>query len=200
MTTTTRRSPAQRPPSAAVPRRESACSLLAAAALPHFYDLTGHRRLLDISDAHGCWSIAAAVQPSLRATVLALPTTANLTRARVATAGLTDRVAVTVIDPIGGTLPDGHDVILVADLVQALIPRPNQAPLTQLRVAAGHGARLLLVDPCVMGGAPPTHQRGPGHGGYSVEEIRGWLQRAGWRYFRQSLLAGRYSLLVAFAD
>src|ERR1700754_1004433 len=81
MTITTRRSPTQCPPSAAVAQWESARSRLAAAALPHFYDLTGHRQLLDISDAHGCWSIAAAAQPSLRATVLALPTTANPIRA-----------------------------------------------------------------------------------------------------------------------
>jgi SAM-dependent methyltransferase len=182
-----------------------------AQALAEVVDFSTHRRLLDIGGGTGSWTIAAVRRhPDLEATVLDLPVTAEIARARVADAGLGDRVSVVAGDAMAGELPAGHDVFLLANLVHYWGPEENRALLRRIRDAASDGARLLLADfwtdpthtepvhAALMAGEFAVHLR---HGDvYSVEEIRGWLTAAGWRFVDHTPLAGPQSLVIAEAD
>ncbi|MEX2586798.1 MAG: methyltransferase [Actinomycetota bacterium] len=64
-----------------------------AAALAGSFDISAHRRLLDVGGGTGSWSIAVLRRhPHLRATVLELPVTAAIARKRIAGSELAPRM------------------------------------------------------------------------------------------------------------
>ncbi len=178
--------------------------------LPQKVDLSPHRRLLDIGGGTGSWTIPLAQRyPELEATVLELPVVVPMARQRIADAGLTSRVTVEVGDAMGGELPTGYDVFLVANLVHYWDPEENRTLLQRIRSAADPGSRLLLADfwtnathteplyAALMAGEFAAHIR---HGDvYSVDEIRDWLAQTGWRFVEHVSLAGPQSVIVAEA-
>ncbi len=181
-----------------------------ALALPRVYDFAPHKRLLDVGGGTGSWSIAVAQRcPHLTATIVDLPVVVGFARERIATAGLESRVDAVAGDAMKEPLPDGHDVVLVANLIHYWSPEENQALLRRIRAAVGGNARLLLADfwtdvshtqplhAALMAGEFAVHLRDGDV--YSVEEIRAWLSTTGWRFIEHSPLAGPQSLVVAAA-
>ena len=179
-------------------------------ALPEVFDFTPHRRLLDVGGGTGSWTMAVAQRyPHLQATVLELPVPAEMARQRMEAAGLSSRVTAVPGDAMGGELPRGHDVFLLANLVHYWSPETNVALLQRVRRAAEEGSRLLLADfwtdpthtepvqAALMAGEFAVHLREGDV--YSVEEARGWLPEAGWRFLEHVRLAGPQSLVVAGA-
>ncbi|HWH27763.1 MAG TPA: methyltransferase [Mycobacteriales bacterium] len=177
------------------------------AALPQNVDLAG-RRLLDVGGGTGSWSIALARRfPDLRATVLELPVVAEVARQRVADADLGSRIDVLTGDAMTGDLPASYDAFLVANLVHYWSPEQNVDLLRRIRAAAAPASVLLLVDfwtdpthtqpmqAALMAGEFAVHLRNGDV--YSVEEARGWLGAAGWRFVEHRPLAGPVSLVVA---
>jgi SAM-dependent methyltransferase len=180
-----------------------------ARALAESVDLTG-ARLLDVGGGTGSWSIACARRhPTLRATVYELPPVAEIAARRIADEELTDRISVATGDAFTGALPDGHDAVLVANVVHYWSPESNTRLLRRLRAAVRPGARLLLADVWT----DPTHTE-PVHAAlmagefavhlregdvYSVEEARAWLADSGWQFEEHRPLAGPQSLVVATA-
>jgi SAM-dependent methyltransferase len=182
-----------------------------ARALAEVVDFSAHRRLLDVGGGTGSWSIAAVERhPQLRATVFELPVTAEIARRRLQEAGLADRIAVVAGDAMTDELPGGHDVFLLANVVHYWSPGTNVALLQQVRKAASTGGRLLLADfwtdpthtqpvqAALMAGEFAVHLRDGDV--YSVDEVRGWLPEAGWRFVEHRLLAGPQSVIVAEAE
>jgi SAM-dependent methyltransferase len=180
-------------------------------ALPEVVDLSLHRRLLDVGGGTGSWSIAAVRRhPHLEATVFELPVTAEIARARIAETGLADRISVVAGDAMANDLPGGHDAFLVANLVHYCSPADNLALLRRVRAAAPAGGRLLLADfwtdpthtqpvqAALMAGEFAVHLRDGDV--YSVDEVRGWLTEAGWRFVEHTPLAGPQSVIVAEAN
>jgi SAM-dependent methyltransferase len=180
-------------------------------ALAEVVDFSAHERLLDVGGGTGSWTIAAARRhPHLQATVLDLPVVADIAEARVADAGLTDRVKVIAADAMAEELPGGHDVFLVANLVHYWSPDTNVELLRRIRDAAEPGAGLLLADfwtdpthteplqAALMAGEFAVHLRDGDV--YSVEEVSRWLPDTGWRFLDHLPLAGPQSLIVAEAD
>ena len=179
-----------------------------AAALPQVFDFSAHRRLLDVGGGTGSWSIAVArAHPHLEATVFELPAVATVARARVAGAGLGSRISVVVGDAMGGALPAGYDVVLLANLIHYWSPEENRALLQRIRDAVSTGAHLLLADfwtdpthtqpvqAALMAGEFAVHLRNGDV--YSVDEVRDWLAETGWRFIRHTPLVGPQSLVVA---
>jgi SAM-dependent methyltransferase len=179
-------------------------------ALGQVVDFSAHRRLLDVGGGTGSWSIATARRHAhLEGTVFELPVVAEMARVRVAEAGLADRLSVIAGDAIAGDLPGGHDAFLVANLIHYWSPDDNVALLRRIREAAPPGGRLLLADfwtdpthtqplqAALMAGEFAVHLRDGDV--YSVDEVRGWLPDAGWRFVEHTALAGPQSLIVAEA-
>lgn len=181
-----------------------------AAALPHAFDFSPHRHLLDVGGGTGSWSIAVLRRyPHMEATVLELPTVADMARKRVVGAGLASRIDVVAGDAMTGALPPGYDVFLLANLIHYWSPEGNLALLRRVRGAAAAGARLLLADfwtnpthteplqAALMAGEFAVHLRDGDV--YSADEVRGWLSQTGWRFVEHTPLAGPQSLIVAQA-
>jgi SAM-dependent methyltransferase len=155
-----------------------------AADLAREYDFSRHTRLLDVGGGYGTFvrPILAAFG-DLTATLVDLP---EVAAAVPPGPRLTVRGADLFTDP----LPEGHDAILVANVIHLLPPDRITALLRRLREVAGPGARLLLVDWWRTDQAPhPSARFGAGEflmigGGdlYQVDEMKGWLAETGWRF------------------
>ena len=181
-----------------------------ARALAATYDFGGHQRLLDIGGGTGSFLRAVLAQhPSMHGTLFESPAVAALARQRLA--GSPDATRLTVVegDLLTDPLPDGHDVVLLANVVHLFAPERNRALLERIRARVPAGARLLLVDFWM----DPTHTRPlaaallagefllvTGEGDvYSVEEVQTWLRATGWRCAEHRPLSGAASLMVADA-
>lgn len=178
-----------------------------AMTLPKTFDFSRHQRLLDVGGGTGSWSIAIAqVHTHIEASVLELPAVADTARKRIAEAQLAPRIRVVVGDAMTGELPSGFDVFLLANLLHYWSPEENHDLLQRVRRTAGVGSHILLADfwtdpahtqplqAALMAGEFAVHLRNGDV--YSVEEVRGWLDKSGWRFVQHFPLSGPQSLIV----
>jgi demethylspheroidene O-methyltransferase len=122
------------------------------------YPLHRHRCLLDVGGGEAAFAIAAAARaPQLRVIVFDLPAVAERARARIAAAGLSDRVTAVGGDFGRDPLPAGADV---ATLVRVVHDHDDDAALRLLRAvraALAPGGTLLLAEPMAEApGAEPV--------------------------------------------
>jgi SAM-dependent methyltransferase len=173
-------------------------------------DLSDRRRLLDVGGGNGSWSIALADANShLFATVLDLPAVTPIATQRIAKAGLSDRIKAQPGNALRDSLPNGHDVCLVANLIHYFGPEENRILLRNVRAAVEPGSRLLIADfwtdrnhteplmAALMAGEFAAHEANGDV--YSVEEGRAWMAETGWRFTSHEPLAGPFSLVVGEA-
>jgi 2-polyprenyl-3-methyl-5-hydroxy-6-metoxy-1,4-benzoquinol methylase len=172
--------------------------------------LSDRRRLLDVGGGNGSWSIGLAhANPHLHATVVDLPTVIPIAEEKIAKAGLSTRIGARAVNALRDSLPSGHDVCLVANLIHYFRPEDNRTLLRNVRAAVDPGSRLLVADfwtdrthtqplmAALMAGEFAAHEK---HGDvYSVEEGRAWMDETGWRFTGHESLAGPFSLIVAEA-
>jgi len=181
-----------------------------ALALASGYDFSRHMRVLDLGGGTGSFLKALLRRyPKLQCTLYELSTAAAVARKRLAEDLQGRRIEIVEGDFLKDPLPRGHDVVLLAHVVHALVSESNLELLRRARQAVAPGARLLMVDfwmnathtePLagalmageflVVGGAGDV---------YSVEEARGWVDKSGWRFVELRPLGGPISLLVAEA-
>ena len=181
-----------------------------AAALPAAYDFSPHKRLLDVAGGTGSFLVALLRHcPGLRGTLFELPQVCTVARQRLAKEPERTRIEIIEGDLFGGSLPSGHDVVLVANAVHMFSATHNLELMRKSRAAVQAGARLLLVDLWT----DPAHCDPPaaalmsgaflltsGEGQtYSEQEADEWLGQTGWRKRERKALAGATSLIVAEA-
>jgi ubiquinone/menaquinone biosynthesis C-methylase UbiE len=178
-------------------------------ALPASYDFGQHQRLLDLGGGTGSWLLAVVQQyRHLRATLFELPGAAALARRRLADQQLLTRnIDVVDGDFFQDSIPAGHDVILIANVMHLFSSHRNKDLLRRVRASATNGTRLLLADFWT----DPTHTEPifaalmageflviTGEGAvYSAQEIKNWLDDTGWRLIDRKPLVGPMSLIVA---
>ncbi|PYX67158.1 MAG: polyketide synthase [Acidobacteria bacterium] len=154
-----------------------------ALALASGYDFSRHMRVLDLGGGTGSF-LKALLQryPKLQCTLYELATAAAVARKRLAEDPQGQRIEIVEGDFLKDPLPKGHDVVLLAHVIHALVSESNLELLRRARQAVAPGL--------VVGGAGDV---------YSVEEARGWLDKSGWRFVELRPLGGPISLLVAEA-
>jgi SAM-dependent methyltransferase len=181
-----------------------------ASALPETYDFSGHQRILDLGGGTGSW-LAAILRrcPQLRGTLFDLPEAAGVARPRLTQDPAGDRAEVVEGDFFQDPIPDGHDVVLIANVIHLFSPEHNLELLRRTRERVADGARLLLADFWT----DQSHTEPPmaalmageflvitGEGDvYSEEEATEWLTQTGWRAVERKPLAGPISVLLAEA-
>jgi predicted O-methyltransferase YrrM len=155
------------------------------------YDFSRVRRLLDVGGGVGafaielCWRYA-----DLRATVFDLPFVCDLARARIASAGLADRIAC-----VGGDffvderLPEGHDAILLSLVLHDWSETEDLEIVRKCVAALDDGGVVmiaeLLLDDDKTGPAPAALMglamlvETVGGRNYSGAEYARWLREAG---------------------
>lgn len=181
-----------------------------AQALATLYDFGRHRRVLDLGGGTGSFLRAILRRHGgLQATLFELPTVAPLARQCLAAEPDARQVEVMAGDFFQDPLPDGHDAIIVANVVHLFSPERNRALLRHTRDQVAVGARLLLVDfwtnathteplPAALLAGEFLVIAGEGDV-YSEEEVRGWLEQTGWRFIERMPLAGPSGIIVAEA-
>ena len=136
-----------------------------------------------------------------------LPAAAAIARSSLAGTPVAERIAIVEGDVFTDPIPDGHDAVLIANVLHLFRPERNVALLRRTRERVPEGARLLLVDFWT----DPTHTQpliaalmagqfllDTGEGDvYSAEEGRAWLQESGWQALEHKPLAGVVSVIVA---
>jgi hypothetical protein len=177
-------------------------------ALPGAYDFARHNRMLDIGGGTGSWLSAVLDQyGDLQGTLFELPSAAAVARRNLSAVRAAERLEVIDGDFFTDTLPEGHDVVLIANVMHLFSPESNQALLRSARQSVPDGARLLLADFWT----DETHTDPPfaalmaaeflmftGEGDvYSEQEAHAWLEETGWRAVEHKPLAGPQSLIVA---
>ena len=118
-------------------------------------------------------------------------------------------VEVVEADFVEDPIPNGHDAVLLANVIHLFSPQSNSALLARIRASVEPGARLLLVDfwtddahlePAFAALMAGEFLIVSGEGDvYSVNEVAGWLRATGWEFTAHKPLAGAASLVVATA-
>ena len=174
------------------------------------YDFSHHQRLLDIGGGTGSFLLAVLRKyPGLRGTLFELPGACAVARQRLSQEPEKARIEIVEGDVFKAPLPQGHDVLLIANTVHVLSAAHNLELLGKARATAQVGARLLLVDLWT----DATHSQplaaalmsgqflimaGEGQT-YSEQEADEWLKQTGWRKLERKQLAGAAGLIVAEA-
>jgi demethylspheroidene O-methyltransferase len=111
------------------------------------YDLSRHRRLLDVGGGEGVFLEAAGRRhPNLALTLFDLPAVAERATSRLAAAGMGDRTTCVGGNFHADALPTGADVI---SLVRVLLDHDDEtvrALLRRVHAALPTGGRLLVIE------------------------------------------------------
>lgn len=181
-----------------------------ALALAENYDFSRHRRVLDIAGGTGSFLIPILRRyPALQATLFELPGACAVARQHLASEPEGARVSVREGDFFTDPLPDGHDVLIVANTVHLLSVDHNLDLLKAMRAGVEADARLLLIDMWM----DATHTQPPaaplmsgefliisGEGqAYGEAQADGWLGQTGWRKLERRPLSGLASVIIAGA-
>jgi hypothetical protein len=182
----------------------------AAAALANAYDFGRHRKILDVAGGTGSFLIPILRRhPDLHGTLFELPEVCAVARRRLAGEPESARIAIVEGDFFKDLLPDGHDAMIVANIVHGLSEAHNLEVLRNMRASAAPQARLLLVDMWMdrSRSEPPAAPLMSGefliHSGegqsYAEEDADAWLVETGWRQLERRPLAGPASVIIAEA-
>jgi demethylspheroidene O-methyltransferase len=111
-------------------------------------ELGGTRRLLDVGGGEGTFAIAAAQKhPALTCTVFDLPAVAGLATARIAGAGLSDRITVVAGDFRNDRLPAGADCVSFVRVLHDHDDDVVARLLLQARESLVAGGRVAIAEP-----------------------------------------------------
>ncbi|GAA2853617.1 class I SAM-dependent methyltransferase [Streptosporangium fragile] len=168
-------------------------------------------RLLDLGGGHARHSIALCrAHPRLTATVVDLPNALAGGRARVAEAGLGDRVTLLPGDLAEVDLGSGYDTALLFNLCHGFDEAGNRALFKRVAGALRPGGRVLVLESFadLPPGTPAAAEAfvrafslnlAVTQGGriHAFGEVAGWLADAGFGGIERRPLQGTDELLVA---
>lgn len=160
------------------------------------FDWQGVTELLDIGSGPATYPIALCREFSqLRATIFDLDATIKITRRYVRAAGLEERIRLLVGDYRSDPIPGHYELILLSNIIHSESSGENQRLMTKLYGNLSSGGRIVLKDHIldITRTQPPvgaifsllmllTTQWGRC---YSFDEIRTWLESAGFNRVTQ---------------
>ena len=181
-----------------------------ATALSTSYDFSNHQRVLDVGGGTGSFLVPVLRrQATLKGTLFELPGACTVARQRLAHEPEGTRIEIVEGDIFKDPLPEGHDLLILANTIHVLSAPHNIELLGKMRGAVSPGARLLLADlwtdPTYSQPPPAAMMSGEflvvtGEGqAYSEEEADEWLAKTGWKKLQRKPLSGPFSLIVAEA-
>lgn len=157
------------------------------------------KAFLDVGGASGTYTIAfLRAVPEMRATLFDRPEVVEMARERIAEAGLLDRVSLAAGDFSRDELPGGHDLAFLSAIIHQNGPEENIHLFRKVSRALVTGGRIVIRDH-VMDPDRTRPKDGAifainmlvgteGGGTYTFEEIKSWLEAAGFtgvRLFRK---------------
>ncbi len=163
--------------------------------------------LLDVGGASGTYTIAfLKAVPTLKATLFDRPAVIPMARKRLAEAGLSDRVRLAAGDFYRNELPGGHDLALLSAIIHQNSPVENIELFGKVFRALVPGGRVVIRDHIMEpdrtkprdGAIFAVNMLVNTEGGstYTFEEIRAWLEEAGFVNVRLLQTGERMDSLV----
>lgn len=154
-------------------------------------EATGPVRVLDLAAGSGVWGIALAQRsPHVTVTAVDWPGVLDVTRRTAAQFGLAERFSFIAGDLADSDFGSGYNVALLGHILHSEGPEPSRALLKKTFDALAPGGSIViaefLVDPerksQMMGLLFDVNMlvNTESGGTYSFEEIRGWLEEAGF--------------------
>ena len=114
----------------------------------------GSRRILDVGGGDGTLAIEIARHHrEAQLTVADLPAVCEIAQARVAAAGLSDRIGSVGLDFFRESLPIGHDTACLVRILHDHEEQPVQALLRAVFAALPAGGRLVIAEPMAADGS-----------------------------------------------
>lgn len=164
--------------------------------LTEVLDMSGVRELLDVGPGPGTYAIHFCRKfPKLRATLLDLPETMKITARSVKDSGLEDRIRLVTgdyrVDPIVGS----YQMIFLSNIIHAESAEENSLLMTKLHPCLERAGKIVIKDHILDDSLtqPPagalfallmllTTEHGRC---YSLSEVKGWLESAGYESVSQ---------------
>jgi hypothetical protein len=110
-------------------------------------DVTKFKRLLDLGGGSGTYTMAfLGKAPEMTATILDLPAVIELAKERLAENGFLDRVNLVPGDYTSGSLPKGHDLVLLSAIIHSNSPEMNQDLYKRIYECLEPGGAILIRD------------------------------------------------------
>jgi len=183
-------------------------ALSAGRELAQRFDLSQHRRLLDVGGGSGGLSIAACrAAPHLAATVVDLPSVVPVTEGFVERAGLDGRIRVDGCDVVAGAPQGRYDLVALRSVLQVLGREDAARALANVGHAVEPGGRLYLRGQMLddSGLTPPAtvgfnlvflnfYDEGRAHG---EADYREWLIGAGFDEIERTIQPDGNSTITA---
>jgi hypothetical protein len=162
-------------------------------------DLRNVRNLLDIGSGPGTYPITLCKKfPGLRATIFDLPGTLKITERFVEESRLKDRITLLAGDYRRDPIPGRHQVVFLSNIIQGEGGEENPRLMAKLYRCLDPGGKVVIKDHILDDSLthPPvgaifsllmllTTEHGRC---YSFNELRSWLEAAGFRQISQILL------------
>ena len=173
------------------------------ARAPYF---TGARRLLDVGGGSGCYSIAlASAHPDMSCTIAELPAVCPVTQEYIDRSGCADRVRVVPLDMFKDRWPEGHDALLISDILHDWGQEACRTIVGQAFDSLASGGRIFVHEALLDDDGPGpltvsaysmamlmvTQGRQ-----FEAEELRDLLASAGFRDIDVMPAHGYYSLVT----
>jgi predicted O-methyltransferase YrrM len=149
------------------------------------------RNLIDVGGASGSYTIAfLEASPGMKATLFDRPAVIPMARRRLAEAGVSDRVRLAAGDFYRNELPEGHDLALLSAIIHQNSPEENTELFRKVFRALVPGGRIVIRDHVMDPGRTRPRDGAifavnmlvntEGGSTYTFEEIRAWLEEAGF--------------------
>lgn len=157
------------------------------------------RTLIDVGGASGTYTIAfLEAAPEMKSTLFDRPEVIQIARERLAGEGMLDRVHLVAGDFYEDELPGGHDLALLSAIIHQNSPMENVELFRKVLRAILPGGRLIIRDHVMDPGRTEPKDgtifavnmlvNTAGGSTYTYDEIRHWLEEAG--FVNVSLLKG----------
>jgi len=182
-------------------------SVPAAAGVARYGDFAGVRRLLDVGGGSGCFSIALAQAfADMRCTVMELPAMCEVAQRYIAAGAVSDRVDTVSVDMFRSAWPEGYDAIFFSNIFHDWDLATNAQLSGSAFAALAPGGRIYLHEMLIADdGSGPLEPAafstmmllGTKGRQYSLAELKGLLEGAGFRDVEARDTYGHYSLVAA---
>lgn len=167
------------------------------------------RRVLDVGGGHGIYSVALCRQyPQLSAVVFDSAQALVTGHKTIEQEQMSGRITLCEGNFITDTLPDGFDLALVFNIVHGLLPEDNITLLRKIKESLNPGGQVIVLEQ-IHNVAPLPLTNTVSHilsmayyhliGGqvYTFENIRDWLEQAGYNDIRRKNILKASSAVIS---
>jgi len=181
-------------------------SIASAVGMSHTCDFSGVNKLLDVGGGSGCYAIAIAnANTDMQATIMELKPVCAVAEDYIAKAGVSDRVDTRAVDMFREAWPEGYDAHFFANVFHDWSFETCAELAKKCYASLAPGGRICLQEMLLDEGednpaAPVAFSFlmtwGTKGQQFTLDELRGILESAGFKNIRAQRSYGYYSMVT----